>query len=262
MADENGFDANELESMGSSEADTGASLDETVNDSPKGVVETGQSKDTRSQPRQSPATDDTSESEYTPREKALIERIERLTGQSYEGQRIQETPVGSQFVPQEHNFLDGLDIDDVLSSSENLNKLLLAVYNQGLQESIRMAGEHFSTTGPSMIQQHVNQHLTMRELVDNFYQENQDLLSVRKTVGAIANEVSQEDPNLTIEQVFAEAAKRTREALGIPAPSNSQRDQRERPNLPSRRQPGNRRNGTNQLSGIAKEIDDLITGVA
>jgi len=79
------------------------------------------------------------------------------------------------------------------------------------------------------------------------------------TVGAIANEVSQENPNLTLDEVFVEAAKRTREVLGLPAAPATPAARTERPNLPQRRSPGNRRNGTNVLTGVAKEIDDLLT---
>jgi hypothetical protein len=127
-----------------------------------------------------------------------------------------------------------------------------------LQESIKLAQENWQTAAPDVVREHVTQHMTMRELVDNFYAENSDLANVRKTVGAIANEISQENPNLTLDEVFAEAAKRTRETLGLPAAGTVQQQNAPKPNLPQRRQPGNRRNGTPQLTGMAKEIDDLL----
>jgi hypothetical protein len=254
MAEEN-FDFGLLEGGGdsSSEGDAGASLQDNSEPTNEGVVDEASRKDTHSQPQSSPATES---EEYSPRERALLDRIEQLTGRSYENQRVESNP--TQFTEQQHNFLDGLDIDEVLSSGENLNKLLLAVYNRGLQESIRMAREGWSNEAPDMVRSHINQHMSMREMVDAFYAANPDLLNARKTVGAIANEVSQENQELTIEQVFAEAAKRTREALGLP-PLEERRSSSERPNLPTRRQPGNRRNGTATLTGVAKEIDDLLS---
>lgn len=251
MAEEN-FDFGMLE--GGGENDAGASLNESES-SDQGMIDEASTNETRSQPQSSPAAES---EEYTVRERALLDRIEKLTGQSYEGQRNQQTDVTS-FQAQEHNFLDGLDIDEVLSSGENLNKLLLAVYNRGLEQSTRMAQESWQAAVPNVVREHVTQHMTMRELVDNFYAENSDLVNVRKTVGAIANEISQENPNLTLDEVFAEAAKRTRETLGLSAQGNTQQQNVPKPNLPTRRQPGNRRNGTNQLTGVAKEIDDLLS---
>lgn len=250
MAEEN-FDFGMLE--GGGENDAGASESSQIASPNEGVVDEAVDNDTRSQPQSSPAAES---EEYTPRERALLDRIEKLTGQSYEGQRSESANI-EPFAAQEYNFLDGLDIDEVLSSGENLNKLLLAVYNRGLQESIRMSQESWQTAAPNVVKEHITQHMTMRELVDNFYADNSDLVNVRKTVGAIANEISQENPNLTLDEVFAEAAKRTRETLGLPALEQRQ-TQPNKPNLPQRRQPGNRRNGSVTLTGVAKEIDDLL----
>ena len=257
MADEN-FDFNLLEGGvdNSSEDSAGASLENVSETSTEGMVDEALDNVSRSQP-QNPRVESTKvQEEYSARERALLDRIEQLTSQAYQGQQT-KTADTSAFSPQEHNFLDGLDIDEVLSSGENLNKLLLAVYNKGLEQSIQMNQQNWSATAPDLVREHVAQHMSMRELVDSFYETNPDLVSVRKTVGAIANEVSQENSELTIEEVFAEAAKRTREALGLPA-TPPERSDVQKPNLPQRRQPGNRRNGTPTLTGVAKEIDDLL----
>jgi hypothetical protein len=253
MGEEN-FDFSELGDSGGDVA--GESQQELAETTNQGMVEEAPSSgEARSEPQRPSAI---SNEEYTPRERALLDRIEQLTNQAYQSQSSPQQ--SAQFEAQTHNFLEGLDIDEVLSSGENLNKLLLAVYNKGLQESMRIAREGWTGAAPGMIRTHIDQHMTMRELVDNFYASNPDLVNARKTGGAIANEVSQENSELTIEQVFAEAAKRTREVLGLPSVSPSaEGEQHERPNLPQRRQPGNRRNGTATLTGVAKEIDDLIT---
>lgn len=250
---EDNFDFGVLgEPEGSSESDAEVSLPQETESTPERNVEGGSGNDSYSQPQNSPAIEN---EEYSPRERALLDRIEQLTNQAYQKPQAQSND--DAFTPQEHNFLDGLDIDDVLSSGENLNKLLLAVYNRGLQESLRMANTQFTAQAPNLVREHVTQHMTMRELVDNFYSTNPDLIHARKTVGAIANEVSQENSELSIDEVFAEAAKRTREVLGLPnLVANDIKT--EKPNLPTRRQPGNRRNGTATLTGVAKEIDDLL----
>lgn len=252
------FDFGMLEGEGSSVDDAGASGEVEIESPNEGVIESASPTDSRSQPQRPAATsNEGSSEEYSPRERALLDRIEQLTNQAYQNGRGQ--PNIPTFDAQDHNFLDGLDIDEVLSSSENLNKLLLSVYNRGLQESMRMARENWTGEAPNLVREHITQHMTMRELVDGFYSTNPDLQNAKKTVGAIANEVSQENPNLTLDEVFAEAAKRTREVLGLPPQAIQQQQSAVKPNLPSRRQPGNRRNGTNVLTGVAKEIDDLLT---
>jgi hypothetical protein len=192
--------------------------------------------------------------ELTDREKALLERLEKVTGE-----RLDQSPQvtvpeeQSQQAIVEHNFLEGLDIDEVLSSSENFNKLLVSVYAKGMQEASKLSAENIMRNLPSVISQYVSQHVTMSEMVKDFYSSNPDLAGVKRTVAAVANEIANDDPNLTTPQVFEKTATRVRELLKL-----------KKPTLPSAKlkpafvqQRG--RQQTPQLQGLAREIEELLS---
>src|SRR5262245_24899231 len=125
-------------------------------------------------------------SDYSDREKQLLARIEELTQEKLDRNKPAEQSE-PEFQAQTHDFLEGLDIDEVLSSSDNLNKLLLGVYNKALQESSKLSAENIMRSLPSTMSNYVSQHLSMRELVTQFYDDNPELKDAKKTVTAVVN---------------------------------------------------------------------------
>jgi hypothetical protein len=262
MADIN-FDASVLDAPSESAPTTdGDAIAETTIDSPtEGSVDTGSEivsqPPSRSRSTQQESVDDLP---YTERERQLLARIEELSGRQPIAATQQDEQ--SSFQPQDHNFLDGLDMDEVLSSSDGLNTLLLAVYNKAIQEASRMSAENIMRGLPSTMSSYFNQQLTMRELVTKFYESNSDLAGMKKTVAMVANEVANENPELTAEQVFEETGKRARKLLGVAEipPKTTAVNGREKPTLHSNRSNGARQRVTvPELDGLAKEIHDLIT---
>lgn len=191
--------------------------------------------------------------DYSPRERSLLRRIEELTQANIENQpRYQEEPPAPT-EPQEHNFLEGMDIDEVLSDPNTLNKLLLSVYNRGLTEAGRLAAENIMRSLPQTISRYVNNHVTMTEAVRDFYDRNPDLRAVRKTVAAVANEIASGNPELSTTELFNRAADKTRELLQLKrlAPAN-----------PNKRPAFARQRGRHvapELTGLQREIDELIS---
>jgi len=108
-------------------------------------------------------------------------------------------------------FLDGEDIDEVVSDPAKLESLLLRVSEHTKTETI----EQVLRSMPNMIVSQVQQQTLIKEAVDDFYDANEDLRIVKRQVGIIANEVAAEDPTLSLDKVFKEAAVRTRKALGL-----------------------------------------------
>ena len=164
-----------------------------------------------------PPTDDFDYSApLTPREKILMERLERITGERLDTAAVPAAPEQTALVPSVRNFLEGFaDLDEVFSSPENFNKLLLTVYNNALEEASKLTVERIYSGLPQIMSQYVTQHISMNRLVDDFYTANADLVPVKRTVTALANEISAEHPEYTTQQVFDETAKRTREVLKL-----------------------------------------------
>ena len=188
--------------------------------------------------------------ELTPRERLLLERLEQVTGE-----RLERTPVQSADVPtiKEHNFLEGADLDEVLSTPENFNKLLMKVYQLGVQES----REHSLRFVDDRITQKVTSHTAMVEAVRDFYDSNPDLRAVKRTVAAVADEITASEPTLPLDDVFSKAATKTRELLGLRKPEGNLNGVSKPSFVRSThsRQSGSREP---QLQGIVKEIDDLL----
>ena len=198
----------------------------------------------------------------TPREKILMERLDRITGENLSltapergGPSTSIAPAGTV-----HNFMEGLDINDVLATSENLNSLLATVYNEAMVEASKLSAEQILQNLPSIMSTYVTQHMTMTKLVEDFYATNPDLQQVKQTVATVANKIAAEHPEFTPEQVFEASALETRSILRIkgvtPVPTQSTRTTR--PALAPQTN-GRVRERTPILTGMEKDVLDLIT---
>ena len=195
----------------------------------------------------------------TPREQALIAHMERITGEQLDLAKV--VPTAPQDVPApiiEHNFLEGMDLDEVLSTPENFNKLLVAVFNRGIQEASQRTLSTASAQFRELVASEVASHTAMVENVRQFYETNPDLQSVKRTVATAANEIAVANPELTIEQVFDQAATKTRALLGLRKPTTPKETNGVSPAFVKSK---SRQRGLDepQLTGIVKEIDDLLT---
>jgi len=191
------------------------------------------------------------------RESVLLARLEEETGRRLQLERELPTEETTTASPEaDPDFLDGLDLDEVLSSSENLNRLLLAVYNRGVSESMRRASDNVLGSVQDLVTRYVREQLTMSEMVKEFYEQNEDLRPLRRTVAAYAKEISKEHPELPPHEVFAQTATKVRTALKlktITAPANGAK-----PSRSFAPQRGRKVNLEPELTGIEKEIMELV----
>lgn len=196
--------------------------------------------------------------ELTPREKALLARLEEVTGKvpaAPETPASEPTPTTAVTVP---NFLEGLDLDEVLSTPENLNAALGRVYVQGMQEASKLAAEQIMRNLPQVISTYVTQHITLRETVDQFYKEHPQLKAVRRTVSQVANEIAADEPELSLEKVFAKSAERVYKMLNLTKQAPKEVKKPSNPGFVNHRGNGSRAVKTPELAGLAKEITDLL----
>lgn len=152
----------------------------------------------------------------TARERVLMERLEKITGDHLDTMGKQQVTEVPPVTPSGKNFLEGItDLDELFSSPESLNKLLLDVHNNALEEATKLTAERILSNLPQIMSQYVTQHIAMNKLVESFYVDNKDLVPVKRTVTAVANEVAAEHPEYTTQQVFDETARKTREILKL-----------------------------------------------
>ena len=113
------------------------------------------------------------------------------------------------------NFMKDVNMDEIIDSPEALNKLLVGVYNKAIEAAETRAVEKVLRSIPQLVVNYASRHATMADLVRDFYNTNQDLVPVKRTVATVANEVAAEHPDWEVKAVFDEAAARTRKLLGI-----------------------------------------------
>ena len=165
------------------------------------------------------------------------------------------------------SFVSKEAIEEAMEDPDKLTQLFNAALNQAyskaIEQAIPLAQERTMLSVPQVTAQYIKRHNAMKALVDDFYGKNPDLKVVQRSVGMIANEVHSEHPDWQVQQVFDEAATRTRNALGLKAPVQGAKPaQGVKPtDNPAFANPSQSRarGGQKKLTGIAKEIDDLIS---
>lgn len=161
------------------------------------------------------------------------------------------TPTPAAVVPGKPKFLtENDDIDDILSERDKLEGLLQRVYERAREDALPQEYKNL----PSFLGEQVQRQMVLREGIREFFSANSDLLAVRKTVGALTNEVVAEHPEWNLSQVLTEAETRTRTLLGIKKPvvKTDGRNPALGGKGSSRKKTGDTR------TSMQKELDDLI----
>ena len=155
------------------------------------------------------------------------------------------------------DFVGDQDLDELLSDKNKFNEFLSGVVNQVRNNTTEQVYRNL----PQMVQTQVQSQNQLKTFVDEFYKQNEDLLPVRKTVGAVANEIAAEHPEYELNQLFSETEAKVRKMMGLKrdaqqAPESS-KSRTESPALPQR---GARRTGERpkKLSGQDKHIQDVL----
>lgn len=153
----------------------------------------------------------------------------------------------------------------VLSSRENFNQHLQAVYNAAIknatdqaqqfaqrasEESLRKIGE----TVPNQIQHFI----TLNNMVRDFYKDNPELMPIRQQVGYLANAISTAHPDWSYDQVFAESAKQGKALLGLVAQKTQANGGSTKPAPAFAKPAAARKAEPAPLSGLQKEINELL----
>ncbi len=203
----------------------------------------------------------------------LLKRIEELSGQVLTGQPKAQPPVQQQEQPSAPvtqpvpatqataaDFLAGLDIDEVVSDPKLFNQVI----NKAIQHGASSTVEHVLKAIPKIVMSQINQQSAVTGAVSDFYTSNPDLVTIKQTVGIVANEVANENPGWEVGKILDEAATRTRtlvglrkQAVGQPAPTIAQPAQRRTPAFVSK--PAARKaTAKPKLSKLQSEINELI----
>lgn len=113
------------------------------------------------------------------------------------------------------------NLDEVISNPESFNKYMKAVFDAGQQSLF------------SMLPRIVSTQMETRDVMTNFFKENQDLAPLHEFVKQLAMKVQNKDPSATAATALVEAGKQARVVLGLN--KGKQREERQGNKKPRRR---------------------------
>lgn len=104
------------------------------------------------------------------------------------------------------------DFEELQSDGKALGKFIADIVTAASEDTKQQL-----TQGQPTVEEQVarlNQQANLKSVVDQFYEDNEDLAQVKQTVSVVAKSVGQENPTWKLDKVLEEAAKRTRTMLG------------------------------------------------
>ena len=224
----------EQESQEDDEEDSDTQEDQTQDTSDADTQEDTQTQEES----QTPDTDD--------RYSQLLAQINDLQGQLKSTSDTKEPAGDSSEVV---DYLKDLTMDDL--DITQLNKIFNSIATQAREN----AETYLKSQTSNLISNQINDRMTSREITDQFYSVNKDLLNVRNVVKACAEQIVQEHDDWNIEQVLKESATRTRTSLGLPTPSEKDLPSSDKAAFAGGSK-GSRKKAQN-ISALQRELDEL-----
>ena len=125
---------------------------------------------------------------------------------------VKEAPI------EEVDFLEGATIETIAENEGAFNKLLNKIYQRarldGRKEALA-AQERTLKAIPEVVKTSVEQQTTLSKKAAMFYVANKDLAQFKGAVASVAQEVSGQHPDWSVDQVFEETERETRRRLGL-----------------------------------------------
>lgn len=161
------------------------------------------------------------EEEETPEEsqevEALTEREKALIAQFTETDAAEvevfdpSVPPSMDWKTQEYQFLkDDESLDDILGDPAKLNAKMAQLYNDALRQGAQMALEATYKGLPRTISTYAKQQIEVTTTVNDFYQQNKDLVPLKPALARIAQKIGAEHPEYSLPQLLSESAKTAR----------------------------------------------------
>jgi hypothetical protein len=233
-------------------------------------------------PPEEPPTEPSEMDQLRAQNEALLARVEELSGTAAPPAEPPVAPPGEstppaatqpavvpEVIPEEIvPYVKAEEFEEMMEDPTKFNEVLNNVAARSAQVGGQAAVEQVLRSIPELVVNYVSRHNAMQEMVTDFYSKNDDLVGARKTVASVANEIAAEHSDWDAAKIFDETAVRTRKVLGMkervadpvtpPTPPVTPKAKGQSPALPP--SPGGSGRGTvpEKLSGVAKEIDDLL----
>jgi hypothetical protein len=174
----------------------------------------------------------------------------REIGKEEEKKESQEPEV--QVTWTDANYIDE-DFDFNTLTPEKFNAILNQVAKSAAENGARTAVAKSLLALPEAVKHTVKVHSDITTAVNKFYKDNSDLKEFSKVVATVAQEIASENPELTLDELFAKAGDVTRGRLNIAKKAKAAQNKAPAVNVGGQQI----RKGA-QVSGLEKEIGELL----
>lgn len=248
---------------------------EPVGDDPRDVGQSDQNlaqEVAPSAPVEEPTSQpEPSSPEEPPTEEDLRQKVSDLMGiiASYKQKEMEATPTAptEMTIPPlspgqvaELDFLQGEDHVSILEDPQKFNALLCRVATTAYTAAVNASQEAVMRKIPSVVSSAAQQQSTIERITSEFYKANQDLVPFKTAVSMAAMQLYNENPNLALPDLLAQASERTRKVLRIQEGAAPRKRTPAQPAGNSVRGGLDRTSvGGEQLTGQEQQILDLLT---
>jgi hypothetical protein len=153
------------------------------------------------------------------------------------------------------------NIDEILGDPAKFNAKMAQLYNDALQRGAQLALEAAYKNYPRVISVYAKQQIETTNMVNDFYQQNKDLVPLKPALARIAQKIGTEHPEYTLTQLLGESAKAARTLFKLKtAPSTpSAKGTRSTPAFVGQKGGSNRLTRPKSGTTIEDEVMDLIS---
>jgi hypothetical protein len=157
------------------------------------------------------------------------------------------------------DFIGETELDEALESKENLNKLLNKVVEASVQQGVQQTLRSL----PKIIKTQVDTYTSMAEASSEFYKNNPDLAKFKPAMGVVAAELTSQHPEWEPAKLYEETGKELRDRLSIPVSKEESKPEKKEKQKGSfsKRSSGKRAKGQPKLSGMEKDVNDMLKGL-
>ena len=186
----------------------------------------------------------------------LRKKIDDLSGPKT---KAPKTSAPSTDIPlSEVDFLVDIDLDEITRDPKEFNKLLNRVFSQGVNTSKKVLSETVLRSLPKDISDTVEMAITLKELSEKFYEDNEDLRPFKKVVKAVVDDVASEHPKWNHEKMLEESGTEARKRLELYREVNKQKpDKKKSPNLPRKKGQQRQTQQITNVDPLLAEIDAM-----
>jgi len=161
---------------------------------------------------------------------------------------------------EDQDFVGDLDLDEVTRDPKELNKLLNSTYRKARTD----AEKAIITRLPELVNSQVELVNVLKKASEDFYTANEDLKSFPKVVKVVFDDIVQQNPNRTYEDVMKDVATETRKRLGLPEQKAKEenkvevkKEEHKAPNLPSKGSGAGRPAKEAKTDDVQSQIEEM-----